>query len=128
MHLLQRIQLHAHTLPPPSQDIVHHEETDDIVGVGFVAPKPGIFVDSVKQLLVIATTAMIKIIGISNGPDGLQFVDSFMATGADGVCMHQIVGTSQGRVFMLGNDGNVWELDYKVSAVRGGGSVRLCSR
>ncbi|KAK4510872.1 Calreticulin [Mucor velutinosus] len=96
-----------------SQDISHHEEDDDIVGVGFVAPKPGIFLDSVKQLLVIATTTMIKVFGIADGPDGLQFVNSYMTTLTNRVCMRQIVGTSQGRIFMLGNDDNVWELDYK---------------
>ncbi|EPB85962.1 hypothetical protein HMPREF1544_07294 [Mucor circinelloides 1006PhL] len=96
-----------------SRDITHHEETDDIVGVGFVAPKPGIFVDSVKQLMVIATAREVKILGIANGPDGLQFVNSFMTTLTNGVHMHQIIGTSQGRIFMLGNDDNVWELDYR---------------
>lgn len=100
-----------------SRDITHHEETDDIVGVGFVAPKPGIFVDSVKQLMVIATAREVKILGIANGPDGLQFVNSFMTTLTNGVHMHQIIGTSQGRIFMLGNDDNVWELDYRVSVV-----------
>ncbi|GAN01170.1 nucleoporin-domain-containing protein [Mucor ambiguus] len=95
------------------RDIAYIEEEDDIVGVGFAVPKPGIFVDSVKQLLVIATATMIKIIGISNGPDGLKLLNSFLTTLNNGVCMHQIVGTSQGRIFMLGKDDNVWELDYK---------------
>ncbi|OAD08274.1 hypothetical protein MUCCIDRAFT_76814 [Mucor lusitanicus CBS 277.49] len=96
-----------------NRDIAHLEEEHDIVGVGVVAPKPGVFVSSVKQLLVIATTTVIKILGIADGPDGLKFVNSTMATLAGGVYMHQIVGTSQGRIFMLGSDDNVWELNYK---------------
>ncbi|KAL9550276.1 hypothetical protein MBANPS3_004800 [Mucor bainieri] len=95
------------------REISHVEEEDPIVGVGFVTPKPGIFVASVKQLLVIATTAMIKVVGVADGPEGMQFVNTFMTTLASGVHMQQIVGTSQGRIFMLGSDDNVWELDYK---------------
>lgn len=67
--------------------------------------------------MVIATAKEVKILGIANGPDGLQFVNSFMTTLTNGVHMHQIIGTSQGRIFMLGNDDNVWELDYRVSVV-----------
>lgn len=103
-----------HASDASGRDIAHLEEEHDIVGVGVVAPKPGVFVSSVKQLLVIATTTVIKILGIADGPDGLKFVNSTMATLAGGVYMHQIVGTSQGRIFMLGSDDNVWELNYKV--------------
>lgn len=37
-----------------------------------------------------------------------------MTTNTSGVNMISIVGTNSGRVFMLGRDGNVWELDYRV--------------
>ncbi|CEP18376.1 hypothetical protein [Parasitella parasitica] len=96
-----------------SREVKIHEEADEIVGVGFVKPKPGIFVDSVKQLMIIATTHDIRVIGVVNGANDLEYVDSCMTTGTTGVHMIQIIGTSQGRVFMLGNDDNIWELDYK---------------
>lgn len=94
-----------------------HETENDIVGVGFVKPKPGIFVDRVKQLMIIATTSEISVIGVVNGPQGLNYVNSFISTVTNGVHMLQIVGTNQGRIFMLGNDDNVWELDYRVSRI-----------
>lgn len=100
-----------------SRGIMIHETENDIVGVGFVKPKPGIFVDRVKQLMIIATTSEISVIGVVNGPQGLNYVNSFISTVTNGVHMLQIVGTSQGRIFMLGNDDNVWELDYRVSRI-----------
>ncbi|KAI8644676.1 Nup133 N terminal like-domain-containing protein [Parasitella parasitica] len=96
-----------------SREVKIHEEADEIVGVGFVKPKPGVFVNNVKQLMIIATTQEIRVIGVVNGAKDLEYVDSCMTTGTTGVHMTQIIGTSQGRVFMLGNDNNVWELDYR---------------
>jgi nuclear pore complex protein Nup155 len=91
------------------------EEEDDIVGVGFVKPKANIFMDNIQQLLIISTIREVKVTAVSyDRSTGLKFYRTDMTTNTAGVNMISIVGTNRGRVFMLGRDGNVWELDYRV--------------
>lgn len=95
--------------------MIIHEEEDDIVGVAFVKPKPGIFAPEINQLFIISTVRQVKIIAASYSPiSGLKVFQTDLSTTSSGVNMKTIIGSSSGRVFMLGNDGNVWELDYRV--------------
>ncbi|RCH87251.1 hypothetical protein CU098_000350, partial [Rhizopus stolonifer] len=97
-----------------SRDLVIHEEEDAIVGIGFVKPKPQVFKEEIKQLLIISTVREIKIIALKyNSVTGLEVFATDMITSSSGVNINAIVGTEQGRIFMLGDDGNVWELDYR---------------
>ena len=99
-----------------SQNLATYGDTEDIVGIGFVQPKPGVFRDENKQLLVVSTINEVKIMALeySTSKD-LKVHKTDMATNSTGVNMLSIVGTKQGRIFMLGDDGHVWELDYRVS-------------
>lgn len=95
--------------------MIVHEEEDEIVGVAFVKPKPGIFAAEINQLLIVSTVKQVKIIAASyNQTSGLKVFQTNLNTTSSGVNMRTIVGTETGRVFMLGNDGNIWELDYRV--------------
>ncbi|KAI7898791.1 Nup133 N terminal like-domain-containing protein [Cokeromyces recurvatus] len=97
-----------------SRDIVTLQEEDDIISIGFVKPKPGIFIKEMKQLLIVSTTREVRIVGLIYDPKtGLKIFNTDMSTNTAGVNMIDIVGTDQGRIFMLGSDGNVWELDYR---------------
>lgn len=98
--------------------MIAHEEVDDIVGVAFVPPKAGIFNINVNYLMIISTVRQVKIIAMEYSPTaGLRVFETGMSTTTSGVNMKTIVGTKFGRIFMLGNDGNIWELDYRVSNV-----------
>lgn len=66
--------------------------------------------------MIVSTLSFVKIIAISEDRiDGVRFHKTDMYTNTSGVNMKTILGTNNGRIFMLGNDGNVWELDYRVS-------------
>jgi hypothetical protein len=66
-------------------------------------------------LLIISTTREVKITAVSyKRSTGFKLYRTDMTTNTAGVNMVNIIGTSRGRVFMLGRDGNVWELDYRV--------------
>ncbi|KAI8973471.1 Nup133 N terminal like-domain-containing protein [Mycotypha africana] len=94
--------------------IVTYEEDFDIVGIGFVKPKPDVFLDEVKQLMIISTKREVKIMAlVYSSTTDLKVYPTDMKTNTTGISMTDIVGTKYGRVFMLGNDGNVWELDYR---------------
>lgn len=100
-----------------------YEEEEDIVGIGFVTPKPGIFRDDIKHLMVVSTISEVKIMALEyTSTKQLRVHKTDMTTNTAGVNMISIVGTQQGRIFMLGDDGYVWELDYRVSQ-----SIYVCS-
>ncbi|KAG2233283.1 hypothetical protein INT48_001595 [Thamnidium elegans] len=91
-----------------------HVEDDDIVGVAFVPPKEGIFAPEINHLLIISTVKEVKIIAVSYSvSSGFKVFKTDMSTNTSGINMKTIVGTKFGRVFMLGTDGNVWDLDYR---------------
>lgn len=95
---------------------IAHEEVDDIVGVAFVTPKANIFNKNVNCLLIISTVRQVKIIAMEySSLTSLKVFETGMSTTTSGVNMKTIVGTKFGHIFMLGNDGNIWELDYRVS-------------
>lgn len=109
-----------------------------IVSVGLVRPKPGVFAESVRHLLIVTTPVEVVVLAVSFGPDGsgeMQLLPTALAVPTDDVNMlqvgllkrnfqahdslsnkysfTQICGTPLGRVFMCGNDGNLYELEYQ---------------
>ncbi|KAF9914439.1 hypothetical protein BX616_008291 [Lobosporangium transversale] len=93
-----------------------YEELDQIiVNVALVKPKPDTFDDKVEYLLVIATPIEVHLLGMSVGfgstPHTLYITN--MSVPTDNVAIKSIVGTADGRIFMNGNDGRLWEVDYQ---------------
>lgn len=88
-----------------------------IVSVGLVRPKPGIFVETIRYLLVLTTPVEIVVLGVSFAGDSLDgemiLQPTALSVPSDEVNMLSIVGTPSGRIFMCGNDGNLYELDYQ---------------
>ena len=85
-----------------------------IVSVALSAPKPGVFLDSVKYLLIISTTVEVVIMAISWSASGtdLKIIPTAYTVSSDNIPMVKVIGTQSGRVFMGGQDGNLYELDY----------------
>ncbi|KAI9264462.1 Nup133 N terminal like-domain-containing protein [Sporodiniella umbellata] len=98
-----------------SNDVCTYEEEDDIVSIGIVIPKTDVFnIEKVYRLMIVSTASQVKVIAISkDSTNKVRFHQTDTRTGTAGINMKSIVGTKQGRVFMLGSDGNVWELDYR---------------
>lgn len=100
-----------------------------IVSVALSAPKPGIFLETVKYVLAIATPVEVVLLAISCDAecDRLRLNPTAYKLPSDGVAMFKMVGSQVGRLFMAGNDGNLYELDYSYvespwAALVGGGS------
>uniref|UniRef100_A0A8D8PSS0 Nuclear pore complex protein Nup155 n=4 Tax=Cacopsylla melanoneura TaxID=428564 RepID=A0A8D8PSS0_9HEMI len=103
-----------------------------IIGVGLVKPKPNIFKSNVKYLLVLSTISEVVILGmmvpeqntvsISSGPinegqEEIQLVKRVLySILTDGVTMSTIKGSSTGRIFLGGTDGNLYEIEYQRDA------------
>ncbi|KAF9582364.1 hypothetical protein BGW38_000296 [Lunasporangiospora selenospora] len=91
-----------------------YEELDQvIVNVALVRPKRDTFDEKVEYLLVIATPIDVHLLGVSTGSDSHTLYITNMSVPTDNVAMRSIVGTPDGRIFMNGNDGRLWEIDYQ---------------
>ncbi|KAG0187563.1 hypothetical protein DFQ28_006132 [Apophysomyces sp. BC1034] len=101
------------------RNINTYESDSEIVGVAVLKPKSDIFNEHITHVLIVATVREISVIALSFQPnagnsDCLTFYKTEITTASGGVRMKSIIGTKAGRVFMLGDDGNIWELEYKI--------------
>lgn len=98
---------------------------ETIVSVGLVSPKPGVFHNFIKYLLVLTTTVEIVVLGVTfsratDGPLGDQeemhlVPDPVFVLPTDGVAITTIAGTNDGRLFLGGRDGSLFEIAYQVN-------------
>jgi nuclear pore complex protein Nup155 len=74
-----------------------------------------VFNEKVEYLLVIATPIEIHLLGLAVGSGSSQhtFYITNMSVPTDNVAIRSILGTADGRIFMNGNDGRLWEIDYQ---------------
>ncbi|KAL4574340.1 hypothetical protein LXL04_021169 [Taraxacum kok-saghyz] len=96
-------------------------EEQAICAVGLVKAKPGIFVEAIQYLLVLATPVELLLIGVccSGNGDGtdpyaevsLQPLPEYTIP-TDGVTMTCISCTNKGHIFMAGRDGHIYEMHY----------------
>jgi len=91
-----------------------------IVSVGLVKPIPGVFVDGIEYIILLATPIEIIFLGVAfdephNPRSELTLYLTHMSIPSDNVSMTSIVGTSNGRIFMCGNNGHVYELQYQAA-------------
>ncbi|XP_022942342.1 nuclear pore complex protein NUP155 [Cucurbita moschata] len=96
-------------------------EEQAICAVGLTKSKPGVFVEAIQYLLILATPAELILVGVcsSGGVDGtdpyaeilLQPLPEYTIT-SDGVTMTCITCTDKGRIFLAGRDANIYELHY----------------
>ncbi|KAJ2358010.1 hypothetical protein GGF43_001105 [Coemansia sp. RSA 2618] len=90
-----------------------------IVSVGLVRPRAGVFVEAVTHVLVVATPLEVFLLGVGHraGARGgeVTLYATQISVPADGVAMTCIAGAHDGRVFMAGNDGGLYEFEYRAS-------------
>ncbi|CAL8321736.1 unnamed protein product [Lota lota] len=100
---------------------------ETILSVGLVKPKPGMFQQHIDYLLVLATSVDVVILGLSfpKGQAGLNdsmsggmqlLPDPLYTIPTDNVYIHAITATDQGRMFMAGKDGCLYEMAYQAEA------------
>uniref|UniRef100_A0A7N0TFW8 Nuclear pore complex protein NUP155 n=1 Tax=Kalanchoe fedtschenkoi TaxID=63787 RepID=A0A7N0TFW8_KALFE len=96
-------------------------EEQAICAVGLAKSKPGIFVEAIQYLLVLATPVELVLLGICCSPRGdgtdpyaevsLQPLPEYTIP-TDGVTMTCMTCTDKGRIFLAGRDGHIYELLY----------------
>ncbi|NXN93474.1 NU155 protein, partial [Rhinopomastus cyanomelas] len=112
-------------------DLVYFDGlSETIVAVGLVKPKGGIFQPHVRHLLVLATPVDIVILGLSctNIQAGTGSLSDSMSGGmellpdplyslpTDNTYIMAIASTDNGRIFLAGKDGCLYEVAYQAEA------------
>ncbi|XP_022349102.1 nuclear pore complex protein Nup155 isoform X2 [Enhydra lutris kenyoni] len=104
--------------------------SETILAVGLVKPKPGIFQPHVRHLLVLATPVDIVILGLSYANlqtgsgvlndsmcGGMQLLpDPLYSLPTDNTYLLTITSTDNGRIFLAGKDGCLYEVAYQAEA------------
>lgn len=98
---------------------------ETILSVALIKPKPGIFQPHIQHLLCLATPVDIVLLGVSfskmyDGPSGEGWggemhllPEPLYSIPTDSTFITAIAGTEQGRIFMAGKDGALYELIYQ---------------
>jgi nuclear pore complex protein Nup155 len=101
-------------------DFVEYDDLDQvIICVGLVKPKADVFKDIVEYLLVLATPVEIVLVAVtvSKKIDSNQIEITLLPTNysvpTDNVNILKISGTSNGRIFLTGQDGCLYEFEYE---------------
>ncbi|NXU47237.1 NU155 protein, partial [Turnix velox] len=104
--------------------------SETILAVGLVKPKAGIFQPHVQHLLVLATPVDIVILGLScsniqagtgslndSMSGGMQLLpDPLYSLPSDNTYILAITSTDNGRIFLAGKDGCLYEVAYQAEA------------
>ncbi|NXF88358.1 NU155 protein, partial [Eubucco bourcierii] len=104
--------------------------SETILAVGLAKPKGGIFQPHVRHLLVLATPVDIVILGLScaniqtgtgslndSMSGGMQFLpDPLYSLPTDNTYILAITSTDNGRIFLAGKDGCLYEVAYQAEA------------
>ena len=102
----------------PDPELIGYEDaTHNITAVALVPPKPGVFVNTITHILVVATTTEVTLLGVSAvpTPSGSKTVTLYQTKmSVHGGDVTQIVGTASGRIFLGGqSDTDIHELFYQ---------------
>uniref|UniRef100_A0A6Q2XKF0 Nuclear pore complex protein Nup155 n=1 Tax=Esox lucius TaxID=8010 RepID=A0A6Q2XKF0_ESOLU len=101
--------------------------SETILSVGLVKPKAGIFQPHIHFLLVLATPVDVVILGLSfpkaqaglndSMSGGMQLLpDPLYSIPTDNTYLLAITSTDQGRIFLAGKDGCLYEVAYQAEA------------
>lgn len=87
-----------------------------IVAAGIFVPKTKVFQPAIQHILVLCTTTEISFIGICHDGDDFEEISleklSQYTLSSDNVSMISVASTKDGRVFLGGADGNLYEVTY----------------
>lgn len=99
----------------------YNGEEQAICAVGLAKAKPGVFVEAIQYLLVLATPVELILVGVccsGRGDESDPYADVTLQSlpeytiPSDGVTMSCIACTDRGYIFLAGRDGHVYELQY----------------
>lgn len=92
---------------------VYDEIAEPIVKIDIAEPRPDVFVAEIKHILVIATPSKIHLLGIVlKGNKQLMLRKTGFEIPLGGFLVTHIQSCSNGRIFVAGDDGHLYEITY----------------
>ncbi|XP_059616313.1 nuclear pore complex protein Nup154 [Phlebotomus argentipes] len=117
------------------RDVAYFDGLNHVItSVGLVTPKPDVFVSDVKYLLVLTTPLEIIVLGVMFGDstkticspnrtvhglkpfEELHISRPIFVLNTDNVSILTIEGAADGRIFLGGRDGSLYELQYQAES------------
>ncbi|KAI9578642.1 hypothetical protein GQX74_009216 [Glossina fuscipes] len=118
------------------RDVAYYDGLNHlIVSVGLVKPKAGVFIHDVKFLTILTTPIEIIILGVTFGdatktvlspprsiPSRTTFqeiqlmIKPIFTLDTDNVAINVLQGSNDGRIFLGGRDGNLYEIAYQAES------------
>ncbi|PSS05201.1 nucleoporin Nup157/170 [Coniella lustricola] len=115
VHVDNALYLWDYTAPTP--ELIGFEDAPhQITAVACVPPRPGVFVDTIKHMLVVATATEIMLLGLAGQEAGEspKIFQTRMAVHKGSMDASCVVGSADGRIFFGGrSDTDVHELYYQ---------------
>lgn len=118
-----------------SRDVAYFDGLSHlIVSVGMIKPKPNVFISDVKYLLVLTTTVEIVVLGVTFGDttktissptrafvsstyEEMQLMNKpIFVLNNDNIPITCVQGTADGRIFLGGRDGCLYEVTYQAES------------
>lgn len=105
-----------------ASDVAYYDGLDQtIVAVHLLKPRPNVFKDHIKYILCLITASEITLLGVTcpdePGSTGLStfllIPDPLFKLSTENVLLTEVAGTDDGRIFMAGNDGCLYEIFYQ---------------
>lgn len=104
-----------------ASDVAYYDGLDQtILAVHLFKPKPNVFKSHIKYLLCLVTALEITLLGVTcsqEDPENLTTVllipDPVFKLSTDNVLFSVLAGTEDGRIFLGGNDGCLYEIVYQ---------------
>ncbi|GAM24554.1 hypothetical protein SAMD00019534_077290 [Acytostelium subglobosum LB1] len=94
-------------------DLITNHLSQIITACGLVTPRKNVFKDCVRHVLVVATHVEIFLFALAYDEDGkFELITTPLVVPTDSVIINDIVGTDDGRIFVGGQDGNLYEIAY----------------
>lgn len=93
-----------------------HGVDQSIVSAGVFVPRSKVFQPAIQHILVLCTTTEISFIGICHEGDDFEEISmeklSQYTVSSDNVSMISFSSSKDGRIFLGGSDGNLYEITY----------------
>jgi nuclear pore complex protein Nup155 len=86
-----------------------------LLAVRLIPPRPGVFLPSITYLLALCTSSTFFLLGIdTSAADGtFTLYNADMSVSVNAMAIKCIEATKDGRIFISGNDGHLWEVMYQ---------------
>ena len=91
------------------------DSSQTLLAVRLIPPRPGVFLPSISFLLALCTSSTFFLLGIDTTPaDGtFTLYNADMSVSVSAMGIKCIEATKDGRIFIAGGDGHLWEIMYQ---------------